>query len=104
MTTQDRIEGKKRSELLTTLRKQHPERVKIAQTMLKEQRSIRKALQQILETKPHTIPQLAEASGFPAHQVLWYISVMKKYGKVVETELDEDYEFYLYGLTKETEK
>ena len=103
MTTQDRVEGKKRNEMLTNLRKQHPERVKIAQAKLKEQRSIRKTLQQVLETKPHTIPQLAEATGFPAHQVLWYLSVMKKYGKVVETGLDEDYEYYLYGLTRETE-
>ena len=103
MTTQGQTESKKRNEMLTNLRKQHPERVKIAKAMLKEQQGIRKALSQILESGPQTIPQLAEATGFPAHQVLWHISVMKKYGKVAETKLDEDYEFYLYGLTRETE-
>lgn len=103
MTTNDKTESKKRNEMLMNLRKQHPERVKIAQAMLKEQQRIRKTLLQALEDEPLTIPQLAAATGFPAHQVLWHISVMKKYGKVVETELDEDYEFYLYGLTRETE-
>lgn len=104
MTTQEQTESKKLSTMLTNLRKQHPERVKIAQAMLKEQQGIRKALLKVLESGPQTIPQLAKATGFPTNQVLWYISVMKKYGKVVETEIDEDYEFYLYGLTRETEK
>ena len=104
MTTQEKNESKKRNEMLTNMRKQHPERVKIAQTMLKEQQGIRKVLLQALASAPQTIPQLAETTGFPAHQVLWYISVMKTYGKVAETGLDEDYEFYLYGLTRETEK
>lgn len=103
MTTQDKTESKKRNEMLMILRKQHPERVKVAQEMLKEQQGIRKVLLQALKDEPRTIPQLSAATGFPAHQVLWYISVMRKYGKVVEIELNEDYEFYLYGLTKETE-
>ncbi len=102
MTTKDQTAAKKRSEMLTNLREQHQERVKIARAMLKKQHGIRKVLRQALETEPQTIPRLAEATGFPAHQVLWHISVMKKYGKVVETELDENYEYYLYGLTKET--
>lgn len=104
MTNNDQKSGKKRSEMLTELRRQHQETVKIAQARLKEQHGIRSTLRKSLAAGPQTVPQLAAATGFPAHQVLWYISVMKKYGEVVEAELDENYEYYLYGLARETEK
>jgi len=104
MTNNNQKSRKKRSEMMTELRRQHQETVKIARVRLKEQHEIRSVLRKSLTDGPQTVPQLAATTGFPAHQVLWYISVMKKYGEIVEAELDENYEYYLYGLARETEK
>ena len=94
-------EAKKRTAMLADLRKQHRESVKRAQTLLKEQQIARKTLRRAMQAGPKSIPQLAEFSEMPAPEVLWHIAAMKKYGLVVENGLDEDYEYYLYGLPKE---
>jgi predicted transcriptional regulator len=101
MTSKDRNEAKKRTEMLVALREQHREGVKEAQALLKEQQTRRKVLQQTLRSGPQTIPQLAAAIGFPAQDVLWHITAMKKYGLIEEKGMDEDETYYLYGLTKE---
>ena len=93
--------SKKRNELLVELRKQNRDSVKAAQELLKTQQAARKALERALSSGPHTVPQLAEATGMPAHEVLWHVAAMKKYREVVEAGTDEDNEFYLYRLTKE---
>jgi hypothetical protein len=93
-------QAKKRTEMLADLRNQHRERVKQAQALLKEQQTTRKALGRAMQGAPKSIPQLAEASGLPAHQVLWHVAAMKKYGTVVETGMDEDTVYYLYALAE----
>jgi len=99
MTTKE--EAKKRTEMLADLRKQHRESVKKAQSLLKEQQVARKAISRAMQGEPKSIPQIAEATGIPAHEVLWHVAAMKKYGEVAETGMDEDYEYYLYRLAKE---
>lgn len=94
-------ETKKRTEMLAGLRKQHSERVKIAQEMLKEQKGVRKTLMRAMRGGPHSVPQLAIDTDIPADEVLWHIASMKKYGEVAEVGLDEDYEYYMYILEKE---
>jgi predicted Rossmann fold nucleotide-binding protein DprA/Smf involved in DNA uptake len=102
MSTNDREEAKKRSEMLASLRKQRHDKVEQAQNMLKDQQSVRKTITRAMQGEPKTIPQIAQSTGIPAHEVLWHMAVMKKYGQVVENGLDEDYEYYLYSLVKET--
>jgi hypothetical protein len=102
MTTNNKDEAKTQSAMLAELRKQHRDGVKVAQAMLKEQQGIRKSLKRALTAGPHSVPELATETGLPAHEVLWHIAAMKKYAQVVEAGLDEDYEYYLYGLAKET--
>ena len=102
MSTNNREQAKKRNEMLADLRKQRREEVDHAQALLKEQQGIRKTIGRTLQGEPKTIPQIAQNTGIPPHEVLWHIAAMKKYGQVVENGLDEDYEYYLYGLTKET--
>ena len=97
-------ETKKRTEMLAGLRKQHSERVKIAQGMLKEQKAIRKTLMRAMRGEPHSVPQLAIDTDIPADEVLWHSASMKKYGEVAEVGLDEDYEYYMYILEKEANR
>ena len=94
-------DAKKRTEFLAGLRKQHKERVKIAQEMLKEQQAVRKTLKRAMRGGPHSVPQLAIYTDIPTDEVLWHIASMKKYGQVEEAGMDEDYEYYQYVLKNE---
>ncbi len=96
-------ERKKRTEMLVEMRKEHREEVQKAQELLKSQQSARKALERALTGGPHSVPQLAQAVNMPAHEVLWYVAAMKKYGIVAEAGTDESGDYYLYRLTKEAQ-
>lgn len=99
MTTKE--EKKKRTEMLVEMRKEHRDMVQKAQELLKAQQSARKALERALRGGPHSVPQLAQAVNMPAHEVLWHVTAMKKYGLVAEAGTDESGDYYLYRLTKE---
>ncbi len=99
MTTNE--EKKKRTEMLVEMRKEHRDSVQKAQELLKAQQSARKELERALTRGPHSVPQLAQAVNMPAHEVLWHIAAMKKYGIVAEAGTDESGDYYLYRLTKE---
>jgi predicted ArsR family transcriptional regulator len=101
MTAKTREEAKKRTELLASLREQHRDNISKSQALLKEQQAVRRSLQRALQAGPQTVPQLAEATGLPAHQVLWHVTALKKYGRVEEAGIDEDEVYYLYRLSKE---
>jgi predicted ArsR family transcriptional regulator len=94
---------KKRTEMLVEMRKEHRDTVQKAQELLKAQQSTRKALERALTSGPHSVPQLAQAVDMPAHEVLWHIAAMKKYGIVAEAGTDESGDYYLYRLTKEAQ-
>ena len=94
---------KKRTEMLVEMRKEHRETVQKAQELLKAQQTSRKTLERALTGGPHSVPQLAQASGLPAHEILWHVAAMKKYGIVVEAGTDESGDYYLYRLTKEVQ-
>jgi predicted ArsR family transcriptional regulator len=101
MNTLDKEKARSQTQMLLELRRQYSEQVKRAQELLKEQQAVRKALRRILLEGPRSVPQLADASGLPAPEVLWHIAAMKKYGLVEEAGMDEQREYYLYSLTKE---
>ncbi len=102
MKVKNKEDAKLRTEKLVDLRKQHGERVKRAQQLFKAQQSVRKTLERAMQGAPHSVPQLAERTGISAHEILWHIAAMKKYGLVEETGTDESGDYYLYGLSKET--
>lgn len=99
MTTNE--EKKKRTEMLVEMRKEHRDTVQKTQELLKAQQSARKALERALTGGPHSVPQLAQAVNMPAHEVLWHVAAMKKYGIVAEAGTDESGDYYLYRLVKE---
>jgi len=61
-----------------------------------------KQICEALEDGPRTIPDIADATGLPSHEVLWYVMGMKKYGRIAEG--DERDEYYEYALQEEEEK
>jgi predicted Rossmann fold nucleotide-binding protein DprA/Smf involved in DNA uptake len=97
----DKKAAKKRIEMLRALRQEHQEGIQRAQALLKEQQAVRKQLRQAMQGAPHSVPELAQATGLPADQVLWHVSAMKKYDLVVEAGMDGAGEYYLYRLAQE---
>ena len=68
----------------------------------KARNQIRKTIAKALEQGPQTVPEIAEATGLPSHQVLWHLMAMKKYGKLAEGQLRGDY--YEYALCEKQEE
>ena len=92
--------ARQRTQMLLELRKQHEAGVKQAQELLKTQLAARKTLQQALQDGPRSVPQLSAETGMSTNEVLWHMASMKKYGAVEETGMDDEDEYYLYGLAK----
>lgn len=66
----------------------------------REHTRIRQKIFGALKTGEMTVPELQEATGLQAHEVLWHLMAWKKYGKIVERALAGDY--YRYGLAEDT--
>jgi predicted Rossmann fold nucleotide-binding protein DprA/Smf involved in DNA uptake len=99
--TQSREDAKQRTAILKQLRDQHQETVERTRALLKEQQAIRRQICQQLRSGPKIVPEIAEATGLPAHEALWHITAMKKYDLVVE--VGQCGEYYQYAMAKETE-
>lgn len=69
---------------------------------VKQHGAIKKAIAKALEQGPKTVPELAEITGFPTHEVFWHLTSMRKYGQVTEGEQDGSY--FRYMLAKEGQK
>ena len=95
-------DAKKRTAMLKRLREAHKDTVQRTQALLKEQKVIRRQICQAMRDAPKTVPEVAEATGLPANEVLWHITAMKKYDLVVETGMCGEY--YLYQVAKESSK
>ena len=54
----------------------------------------RREIAGMLAAQPATVPQIAEALKIPAHEALWHVTGMRKYGKVTEAGEDGDYPLY----------
>lgn len=83
-----------RGEMLKRLREQHADTVARTQALLKEQKRVQQEICKVLRDTPKTVPEVAEAVGMPAHEVLWYMASFKKYGLIVETGMCSDYPLY----------
>jgi predicted Rossmann fold nucleotide-binding protein DprA/Smf involved in DNA uptake len=68
----------------------------------REYNRVRKKVTEAVQSHPRTVPEIADLTALPTHQVLWHLMAMKKYGKVVEGEECGDY--YQYALKPEQEK
>ncbi|QTA82573.1 Uncharacterized protein dnl_49500 [Desulfonema limicola] len=81
---------------MKVLRKTRKELIKKASALVKEQKESLKAIKAQLEQGAKTVPEVSEAAGMPADQVLWFMSAMKKYGEIIEA--GKDGSFYRYAL------
>ena len=92
MTTQQATQS--RGEMLKRLREQHAATVERTQALLKEQKRVQQEICKAIREKPMTVPEVAEAIGMPANEVLWYMASFRKYGLIVEKGMCADYPLY----------
>ncbi|MGA7523360.1 MAG: hypothetical protein WBW84_12965 [Acidobacteriaceae bacterium] len=76
----------------------HPEERKKHQAMMAHRKAIRVAL----EREPATVPKIAAELNVAAHEVLWHLTAMRKYGQAAEAGEDGDY--VLYALVPQNEE
>jgi hypothetical protein len=93
MSDQNR-ETLSRGETLKRLREAHGATVERTQTLLREQKQMQNAICQFIRDTPKTVPEIAETIGKPAHEVLWFVAALKKYGIIVEAGMCGDYPLY----------
>lgn len=81
---------------LKALRRTRRQWIKNASAAVREQKNALKSIRSRLEAGAATIPEIAAATALPAHEVLWFVAALKKYGEIVEDEKDGAY--YRYAL------
>jgi len=91
---------KKKKEAMKKLRNDRKEWITKASTMVKEQKTILKAIKGHLENQPATVPEISEAVGIPSDKVLWYLATLKKYGNIIEGEKNNGYFRYVLAETE----
>jgi predicted Rossmann fold nucleotide-binding protein DprA/Smf involved in DNA uptake len=53
----------------------------------------------LLREEPRTIPELAEALGYPSHEVLLWVMALWRYGTVAELKRGRNEEYFKYTLS-----
>ena len=56
-----------------------------------------------LSDGPHTVPEIAEASGKPSEEVVFWVMGMRRYGKLVELADPTDEGFFQYAAVRKAD-
>jgi hypothetical protein len=70
--------------------------------IVREEPVMRRRILELLDAGPRTIPEIAEAIGEPAHEVLFWVMGMRRYGWLVEvrsTPVDGYFQYERTGRT-----
>ena len=78
------VEAGSEKEALKKLKAARKEQIAAATGRMKEQRQALKAIKERLADLELTVPEIAEGTGLPVSEVLWYVATMKKYGEILE--------------------
>ena len=92
------VETDSQKEALKKLKAARKEQIAGATKRMQAQRRALKAIKASLADSELTVPELAEATGLPVDQVLWFVASMKKYGEILEGPKAGDY--YRYKLSQ----
>jgi predicted transcriptional regulator len=90
---------KKRAQVLKELRTKHQSTVDRTQALLKDQGKIERAILKLIKKESLTVPAIASQLNLPTHQVLWFVTALKKYDLAKEDGMDGEY--VLYAGSKE---
>lgn len=103
-TTHTRQQARERVLRLAEMRRQRGDQAARCAQLVRTELATRRKLLDILEAEPRSAPQLAQQTGRPTHEVLWYLAAMRKRGLVEEAGMDDTGDFFLYTLSKEARR
>lgn len=63
--------------------------------VIREEMLMRDKILDVLQEGPKTVPEIAEAVGYPSHEVMFWVMGMRKYGYLAEDGLTDE-GFYKY--------
>jgi predicted Rossmann fold nucleotide-binding protein DprA/Smf involved in DNA uptake len=95
--TDTAMESDAGKEALKKLKAARKEQIARATSRMKEQRKAIKAIKEQLGEAELTVPEIAEATGLPISEVLWYVASLKKYGEILEGSKAGGYYRYKLG-------
>ena len=101
--TDTAVESDAGKEALKKLKAARKEQIALATSRMKEQRKAIKAIKEQLGGAELTVPEIAEATGLPVSEVLWYVASLKKYGEILEGPKAGGYFRYKLGQTASEE-
>jgi predicted Rossmann fold nucleotide-binding protein DprA/Smf involved in DNA uptake len=64
--------------------------------IVRDEHLMRRRILAALESGPLTVPEIAEVLGCTAHEAMFWVMGMRKYGHVAEIKEANDEGFYLY--------
>lgn len=68
--------------------------------IVRDEHLMHRPILEALAERPLTIPQIAAAIGHPAHEVVYWVMGMRKYGHLTEIKEADDEGFYLYKIVE----
>ena len=71
--------------------------------IIRDEHLMRRHILKAVESGPLTIPEIAEAVDRPAHEVVFWVMGMRKYGHLAEIKEANDDGFYLYQAVEREE-
>jgi predicted transcriptional regulator len=71
--------------------------------IIRDEHIMRNRILKVLETEPRTIPEIAEALGYPTSEVTFWVMGMRKYGYVAEDKEVTDEGYYRYQAIERDE-
>lgn len=95
-------EARQRTQLLKSLREKHRETVAHTQALLKQNKRVQREICNATREAAKTVPEIAVITGIAPHEVLWHVTAMKKYDRIMENGMCGDY--YLYQVSEEVKR
>ena len=95
--TDTAVESDAGKEALKKLKTARQDQITQTTNRMKEQRKAVKAIKEQLGGAELTVPEIAEATGLPVSEVLWYVASLKKYGEILEGPKAGSYYRYKLG-------
>ena len=83
---------------LKKLREERAWQINRAKKTVKTQQQIIKRITEQVQNEAKTVPEITQATGLPASQVLMFVTTLRKYGVMAEGVKDGDY--FRYQLSK----
>ena len=76
------------------------DKVRDLREVIREEMLMRDRVLAVLSKGPKTVPEIAEAMGFPVHEVMYWVMAARKYGYIEESQEPNEDDYYQYILVE----